>query len=180
MEIVRIGNKSISKERLYQIVDKIITMRKNGVSQQEAAERVGTHRTFVSRLENLGEIRKGRSIAFVAFPVENKKEIARLLNSYAVNFHLVMTERERLGFVRERNGIELLDAIMDWILKARGCDTVIIFASDKRGKLIEALVDCQVIRRDIGASPITEDVYIPLRDIRAIFEALQFAKEDQK
>ena len=153
MGIVRVGNKSIDKDRLYQIIDKIIDMRSKGVSQQDIADRIGTDRTFVSRLESLGEVRKGDSVAFVAFPVENKQEIIEILDRYGVNFHLVMTEEERLAFVDERSGRELLNSIMDWIVKARQCDTVVIFASDKRSKLIEALVDCQVIRKHIGASP---------------------------
>ena len=153
MDIVRVGNKSIDKDRLYQIIDKIIDMRSKGVSQQDIADRIGTDRTFVSRLESLGEVRKGDSVAFVAFPVENKQEIIEILDRYGVNFHLVMTEEERLAFVDERSGRELLNSIMDWIVKARQCDTVVIFASDKRSKLIEALVDCQVIRKHIGHLP---------------------------
>ncbi|MDD2573110.1 MAG: transcriptional regulator [Bacillota bacterium] len=177
MDIVRVGNKSINKDKLYQIIDKIIEMRSKGVSQQDVAGRIGTDRTFVSRLESLGEVRKGDSVAFVAFPVENKQEIIELLDSYGVNFHLVMTEEERLAFVGERSGTELLNSIMDWIVKARQCDTVVIFASDKRSKLIEALVDCQVIRKHIGESPITRDVFIPPQDIIEVMEALQYNRE---
>lgn len=180
INIVRIGNKSISKDKLYQIVNKVIAMRSNGVSQQEIAERIGTERTFISRLENLGEVRKGRSVAFVAFPVENKDEVTAVLNRYGVNFQLVMTERERLAFVEERSGTELLNSIMNWIVRGRQCDTIVIFASDKRSKMIEALVDCQVIRKHIGISPITEDVYIPLDDIEEVMESLQLIKEGQK
>ncbi|MGI6703892.1 MAG: transcriptional regulator [Clostridia bacterium] len=177
MDIVRVGNKSIDKDRLYQIIDKIIDMRSKGVSQQDIADRIGTDRTFVSRLESLGEVRKGDSVAFVAFPVENKQEIIEILDRYGVNFHLVMTEEERLAFVDERSGRELLNSIMDWIVKARQCDTVVIFASDKRSKLIEALVDCQVIRKHIGASPITRGVYIPSQDIIEVLNALQYNRE---
>lgn len=149
-------------------------LRSKGVSQQDIADRIGTDRTFVSRLESLGEVRKGESVAFVAFPVENKQEIIDVLNEYGVNFHLIMTEAERLDFVSQKSGTELLNCIMDLIIRARQCDTVVVFASDKRSKLIEALVDCQVIRRNIGTSPITRDVYIPPQDVIEILEALQY------
>ena len=179
MGIVRVGSKSIDKDKLHQIVDEIVDLRSRGVSQQEIADRIGTDRTFVSRLESLGEVRKGESIAFVAFPVKNKQEIIRLLDDYGVNFRLIMTEEERLAFVGEKSGTELLNSIMDLIVKARQCDTVVVFASDKRSKLIEALVDCRVIRRNIGISPITSDVYIPLQDIIEVMEALKYDGEGQ-
>ncbi len=179
INIVRIGSKAINKDKLYQTIDKIMELRSRGVSQQEIADRIGTDRTFVSRLESLGEVRKGESIAFVAFPVKNKQEITDILDRYGVNFYLIMTEDERLAFVREKTGTELLNSIMDLIVQARQCDTVVIFASDKRGKLIEALVDSQVIRRDIGTSPITRDVYIPSQDIIEVMETLQYNREEQ-
>ena len=92
INIVRIGSKAINKDKLYQTIDKIIEMRSKGVSQQEIADRIGTDRTFVSRLESLGEVRKGESIAFVAFPVKNKQEITGILDRFGVNFYLIMTE----------------------------------------------------------------------------------------
>ncbi len=180
MNIVRIGSKSISKDKIYQIIDEIMDMRSKGVCQQDIAQRFGTDRSFVSRLESLGEIRKGDSVAFIAFPVKNKQEIIRVLNDYGVNFHLIMTEEERLSFVGDRSGTELLNAIMDLIVKARQYHTVVVFASDKRSKLIEALIDCQVIKRNIGTSPITRDVYIPPQDVIEVLEALQYKREGQK
>ena len=179
MDIVRIGSKAINKDKLYQIVDKIMDLRSRGISQQDTADIIGTDRSFVSRMESLGEVRKGDRIGFVAFPVKNKDEIIKLLNHYGVNFYLVMTEQERLAFVRERSGTELLNTIMDLIVKARECDSIVIFASDKRAELIEALVDCQVIRKHIGESPITQDVHIPRQDIIEVMEALQNIKEEQ-
>ncbi len=180
MNIIRVGSKSINKDKLYQIIDEIMDLRSEGVSQQDIAERLGTDRSFVSRLESLGEVRKGDRIAFIAFPVKNKQQIIELLNRYGVNFHLIMTEEERLSLVGDSSGTELLNFIMDWIVKARQCDTVVVFASDKRSRLIEALVDCQVIKRHIGKSPITRDIYIPPQDITEILEALQQTREGQR
>ncbi len=52
INIVRIGSKAINKDKLYQTIDKIMELRSRGVSQQEIADRIGTDRTFVSRLES--------------------------------------------------------------------------------------------------------------------------------
>jgi hypothetical protein len=65
---------------------------------------------------------------------------------------------------------------MDLIARARQHDTIIVFASDKRSKLIEALLDCQVIRKDIGESPITKDVYVPLKEIGEILNILHLKR----
>jgi len=172
MNLIRIGNKTISKYKIHQIVDKILEKRCKGISQQDIAREIGIDRSFISRLESAGEIRKGENIAFVAFPVKNKKEITGLLDEYGVDFRIVMTEQERLSFVKERSGIELTNDIFDLIARVRQYDTLIVFASDKRGKLIETLVDCQVILKNIGISPITSDVYIPVNEIREVFNAI--------
>lgn len=172
MDLIRIGNKTVSRRKIYQVIDKIIDMRRKGISQQDIANRMGIDRSFVSRLESIGEVRKGDSIAFVAFPVKNKEEIMKLLDEYGVNFSLVMTEQERISFVEERSGAELINEIMDLIARARQCDTLVVYASDKRARLIEGLVDCQVIRRDIGESPITQDVYIPIDELRKVLDTI--------
>lgn len=176
MNFIRIGNKTISKDRIYQIIDDILDMRYRGISQQDVAEKIGIDRSFISRLESIGEVRKGESVGFVGFPIKNKEEVIQLLESYGVNFYLVMTEEERNLFVKEKSGLELLNSVMDLIARARQHDTIIVFASDKRSKLIEALLDCQVIRKDIGESPITKDVYVPLKEIGEILNILHLKR----
>ncbi len=174
MGLIRIGNKTISKHKIHQTIDRILEMRDGGMSQADTAREMGTDRSFISRLESLGEVRKGERVAFVAFPVENKDEINRLLDQYGVDFRLVMTEQERLAFVKDRSGIELTNDICELIARTRQHDILIVFASDKRGKLIKTLVDCCTILKDIGTSPITRDVYIPPEEVREILDAILF------
>ena len=67
MELVRIGDKVVSVPKIERAVREIIELRSKGISQQEVAEKFNTDRTFVSRLESIGEIRKGKRIAVVGF-----------------------------------------------------------------------------------------------------------------
>ena len=52
----------------------------------KSASRLGVDRTLVCRLESLGEIRKGRRLAVVGFPVLNKEEVRQALEREGVDF----------------------------------------------------------------------------------------------
>jgi hypothetical protein len=178
LRFIRIGNKTIDKEAIYETIDHILDLRCSGESQQEVADRIKVDRSFVSRLESIGEVRRGGSVAFVAFPVKNKDEILKVLENYGVEFHMVMSEEERLNFVQRRSGIELTNSIMELIALARRYDTIVVFTSDKRGKLIETLVDGRVIKRNIGKSPLTTDVYIQPEDIIEVLDTVFVTREE--
>ena len=75
MDLVRIGEKVISIPRINNKINEILQYRMLGMSQQEAADKLGGERTFISRLEGLGEIRKGQSIAAIGFPIKNRAEV---------------------------------------------------------------------------------------------------------
>ncbi|MCR4400242.1 MAG: hypothetical protein NUV35_05110 [Syntrophomonadaceae bacterium] len=79
VEFYRIQDKIVSRQKIEVAVTRILEMRARGLSQQEVADRLQVDRTFVSRLEGLGEIRKGASIAAVGFPIQNKDEIRAVL-----------------------------------------------------------------------------------------------------
>lgn len=72
MPLVRVGEKVIDRDKVDRVLDRLFELRQNGVSQAEAAARVGIDRSFVSRIENLGEVRKGKRVALIGFPVGNK------------------------------------------------------------------------------------------------------------
>ena len=74
--LLRVGEKIIDRDKIYKAVDDILEMRSRGLSQQEIANRIGLDRTAISRLETLGEVRKGGRIALVGFPIKNCEEIA--------------------------------------------------------------------------------------------------------
>ena len=162
MDLVRIGDKVISRIKIDNKVKEILELRMLGLSQQEAAERLGVERTFISRLEGLGEIRKGQSIAAIGFPIKNKMEVEKVLRAYGVEYCILMSEEERTEFVNDCSGVELSNKIMEIINKFRSFDTVIVMASDYRNRIARDLMDNKIIEIDIGKSPIKEDVIVNL------------------
>lgn len=160
MNLVRIGDKIISRDKILKTIDKILFMRSEGFSQQEIADRLDIDRSFVSRLENLGEIRKGERIALVGFPVANKEELTQVALELGVDFVYLLNDRERWQFVQEKSGIALLNDLMELISHMRDFDTVIFIGSDMRIRLVEAILGREVTSIEIGESPITEDKYV--------------------
>ena len=162
--------------KIEKTLKKALNMRVRGFSQQEVADRLQIDRTFVSRLEGIGELRKGQTIAFVGFPIANKDEIQQLLESEGCDFILIMNEQERLDFINQRNGKQMLDDLMDLTAQVRSYDTVICVGSDQRVKLIEGVLDNQVISVEIGSSPITEDKWVDPQQIRQILRSIKIAR----
>lgn len=173
MDLLRIGEKIISRKKMARLIDQILEMRSAGVAQQEIANRLGVDRTFISRLENLGEVRKGNRIAVVGFPIKNKDEIMDLLHREGIEFTLVMTEKERWDFVKKASGIELLNKIMNLLAEAKSFDVVIVIGSNQRIKIIEAILDKEVVGLEIGESPIEEDKYVDPLKIQEILSVVK-------
>lgn len=157
--LIRIGDKIINKQKIFDTIERMLDLRHNGLSQQETANQIGIDRTVVSRLETLGEIRKGGQIALVGFPIRNREELAAAAQEEGVDFILLLTEDERNRFVQEKSGAELFNEIMQIIARLRTYDIVIFIGSNMRIKLVEALLDKEVIGIQIGESPIAEDKY---------------------
>ena len=109
------------------------------------AARFEVDRTFVSRLEGLGAVRKGSSLAVIGFPVKNKEEILDLLAELGVDFSLIMTDDERWRFVQEKSGIELFNEVMSLVARVRTFDVVIFIGSRQRIRWSAALLDKEVV-----------------------------------
>jgi transcriptional regulator with XRE-family HTH domain len=142
-DLRRIGDKLVSRERIQRIVDEILSLRQAGLSQQDVAARIGTDRTFVSRLETLGEVRKGQSIALVGFPVANKEDILKVAREQGVDFTFVLDERERWAFLEGKSGIELFAEVVDLFERLRGHAIVIILGHNRPARIMAALVERQ-------------------------------------
>lgn len=177
MEIFRIQDKIISWPRVEKSLKKALLLRSRGFSQQEVADRLGMERTFISRLEGIGELRKGQSIACIGFPILNKEEINHLLESEGVDFIFLMTEQERQDLINNSNGKELLNKLMGWIAQSRSYETVILIGSDERLKLMEKIIDGQVISIEIGSSPITEDKWVDPAELKKILRTLKASRK---
>ena len=173
MDLIRIGDKLISIPRIEAIVKDMLALRQQGVSQQEVAKKYNTDRTFLSRLESLGEIRKGKTIALIGFPIKNIEEIKRISLEEGVDFTLLMTDKERWDFVYEKSGIELLNTIMTLLHKVRQYDVVIMLGSDKRLRLFQALLDKEVVPINIGKSQINQDICVDSDNLRKIIKTIK-------
>lgn len=170
--LLRIGDKIINRQKIYHAVDEMLELRSKGFSQQEIANRIGLDRTVISRLETLGEVRKGGRVALIGFPVQNCAELTEMARQEGVDFCLLLSEKERWEFVESKTGIELFNKIMEIISVLRAFDIVIIIGSNMRIKLIATMLDKDVIGVQIGESPIAEDKYVNPEDIRRIIQQL--------
>ena len=173
MRFIRIGNKLISTEKLNRIISTILELRVQGYSQSEVANRLNIDRPFISRLETLGEIRKGKRIAVIGFPIANKQELETMLIEEGVEYTLLLTDKERWEFVEGHNGVDLLNSIMKIIAELRAYDVVIAIASNYRINLCQTLLDKEVIGVEIGKSPIEEDKYVSVDEIRDIIKYIK-------
>lgn len=172
-ELVRVGDKLINRQKIDHSIDRILELRANGLSQQQVAAQIGVDRTFVSRLESLGEVRTGRSIALIGFPVENKDELAAVAVDEGLEFVLLMTNDERWQFVRDRTGLGLLNEAMALLAQVRRQDAVILIGSRQRNKLGRGLVDNEVYAIDLGESPITGDKWVDPQYLRSVIHELR-------
>jgi transcriptional regulator with XRE-family HTH domain len=173
MDFIRIGEKLISRERVIHMVDRILERRAAGESQQEAANELGVDRSFVSRLETLGEIRKGGKVALIGFPVSNKAELEEVCQSFGVDYCLLLTDQERWQLANESSGTDLINQLMQLMATIRSYDTVIFIGSNMRIHLAEALTDKQLISINIGESPIQGDRYVDPEVVSQILEGLR-------
>ena len=173
MDFVRIGDKVISLIKITNKVKEILKLRMLGLSQQEVAEKLGVERTFISRLEGMGEIRKGQSIAAIGFPIKNKTEVEEVLKNYGVEYFILMSEEERTSFVNDCSGVQLSEKIMELINKFRSFDSVVVMGSDYRNRIARELLDNKAIEIDIGKSPIKEDVNVNLNILIDILKTLK-------
>ena len=178
VNLVRIGEKVIDRQRIHRMVDRILELRASGLSQQDVAHELGVDRTLVSRLESLGEVRRGQRLGLVGFPVGNRQELEEVARSEGVDFVWLLTEDERRRFIGERSGAALLNDVMALIARARELDHLIFLGSDMRIRLVEALLGPdRVTGIQIGTSPITEDRYVEPEAIRQVIRQLRNARD---
>lgn len=170
MQVIRIGNKLISMEKINRLIDRVLQLRVEGYSQTEVANRLNIDRTFISRLEKIGEIRKGKRIAVIGFPIHNKEELEAMLLEEGVEFIFLMNDEERWKFVQGTNGVDLLNKIMEMITELRTFDVVVAIASNYRINLCQTLLEKEVVGVEIGKSPIEEDKYVSVDEIREIIK----------
>lgn len=172
--LLRIGEKIVNRQKIHHTIDEILDHRSHGLSQQETANRFGIDRTVISRIESLGEVRKGGRIALIGFPIKNCEDLTYTARQEGVDYILLLSERDRWKFVQDKSGVQLFNEIMEIIATLRSYDVVIILGSNMRIKLLEALLDKDVIGMQIGESPIADDKFVDPEDVRKLIRQLRF------
>lgn len=170
MDYIRIGEKVISVSKIDRIIDEILELRCRGYSQQEVSRTLNVDRTFISRLEGIGEVRKGGDIAVVGFPVENKDELYTELKKAGVDYILLMTEEERNNYIKDQGGKDLFNNMLEKISEVRKFQHCILIGSDMRVKLISTLLNNHIYLIDIGESPLHESVHV---DVDKVLEIIR-------
>ncbi len=171
MDFVRIGDKLIHRDRVVRAIDEMLSLRAQGLSQSEVASRLGTDRSFVSRLESIGEVRKGTSIAIVGFPIANKEETLRVAQEEAVDYTFLMTDRERWEFL-ERPGTEVFNEVMILAAEVRKHPTVIILGANRPAQFLQAMLDREVAVFRLDQVPGSQGRFDP-EEIRLVIRTLR-------
>ncbi|OPL10352.1 MAG: hypothetical protein AVO34_11240 [Firmicutes bacterium ML8_F2] len=155
--IFRIGEKMISLDRAVRMVEKALELREQGLSQQDTAGKLQLDRSFVSRLESIGEIRKGSRVAVIGFPIANRDELVDICQQYGLDFFLVLNNRERWDLVRDSKALDFFNKMLELVTRLRQFDTLILITSEKWFQLAEALLDIQIVYLTLGPTPIETD-----------------------
>jgi hypothetical protein len=172
LDLVRIGDKVVSHERIDRVVQEVLRLRAEGLSQGEVAERLRLDRSFVSRLESLGEVRKGRRVALVAFPVANAQEVRELAEQMGVERVLVWTDGERQAFLAALSGRELVDELLALVADLRQFDRTVLLASERWVRLGRALLGAEVVAVTLGPTPLARDQEIDLDALAELLHAV--------
>ena len=160
LETTRIGSKMVSRKKIDRVIDKLITLRSQGLSQQEVANRLGLERSFVSRIESVGEIRKGKKLAMVAFPVQNKDDINELCQNLGIDYVLLMNNEERWGLIHERSALDFFNIVVNIITELKQFDLIVLMTSENWKRVAEAFLDNEIVFWELGDSPLEHDCMI--------------------
>jgi hypothetical protein len=171
MRFFRIGDKIVSREKLVEQITGILRDRERGATQAETATSHGVERSFVSWLETLGEVRRGRRVALIAFPVANSDEVRALAEAHGVEFLLVMSQSERES-LEGSPGDQVFNRVLDTLATLKDFDVLVLLASDWRVGTIEKILGREVVAVTLGPSPLRHDVVVDLDQLDDILDGV--------
>lgn len=131
---IRIGDKVISLERARHLVERIFHLRSTGSTQQEVASLLGVERSFISHLEGLGEIRRGKQIALLGSSIKNPAQIEQQAKDLGIDL-IYLADGERAS-MRE---------ILSIIAQVKGLDFVVFLGSQDEAFLLERIIDTRIV-----------------------------------
>ena len=170
-EMVRIGGKVISRDKLYGAIDQMLLDRSRGATQADVARVAGVSRSFVSNLETLGEVRHGARIAIIAFPVSNGDEIRELAQQYSLDFVLIFSQNERAQAETGDAG-HIMNQLLDTLVELNDYSAVVVLASDWRVQTMKRLLDSDVIGIELGKSPLHDDIAVDIAHLRSVLSGI--------
>jgi hypothetical protein len=171
MRFFRIGDKIVSREKLVEQITGILRDRERGSTQADTARSHGVERSFVSWLETLGEVRRGRRVGLVAFPVANGDEVRALAQAHGVEFLLVMSQSERES-LEGSPGDQVFNRVLDTLATLKDFDVLVLLASDWRVGTIEKILGREVVAVTLGPSPLRHDVVVDLDELDDILDGV--------
>lgn len=171
MRFYRIGDKVVSREKLFDALDEILGDREAGATQEEVARAHGVQRSFVSFLESLGEVRRGARVALVGFPLANAAEVRALAEEIGVDFTLVFSQEERED-IESAPAREVFNRLLETLATLRDYDVVVLLASDWRIELIERILGAEVVSMPLGHTPLRSDVSVDIAELRSVLEGV--------
>lgn len=171
MRFYRIGDKVVGHDKLVERIEAILADREGGATQNEAAADHGVDRSFISWLETLGEVRRGKRVAVIAFPVSNVAEVRSVCDERGVEMAMIISQAEREGFEAGRAD-DVFNLVLDTLADLKDFDVVIILASTKRTGAIEKILGREVIARSLGSSPLRHDVAVDLDELSDLLDAV--------
>jgi len=145
--------------------------RERGATQADAAKSHGVERTFVSWLENLGEVRRGRRVALIAFPVANGDEVRALAEDRGIDLTLIMSQAEREG-LEGAPADQVFNQVLDTLATLKDYDVLVLLASDWRVGTIEKILGREVVAVTLGPSPLRHDVTVDLAELADILDGV--------
>ena len=115
--IFRVGEKLISLDKAVRLIERTLELREQGVSQQEVARKLQLDRSFVSRLESVGEIRRGNRVAVIGFPLLNTAELIAICRAYGLDFYLLLNNQERWDLVRDKQALDFFNSMLELVAR---------------------------------------------------------------
>lgn len=164
--MIHIGEKVIDRARIDRMIDELLRLRSEGLSQQDVASRLNLDRSFVSRVESVGEVRRGGKVALIGWPVANREEIVKVAEEEGCDFIMVMTDAERRQFLRSRRGMDLLNQIFSIVGELRSYDTVIVMGSDYWIELAQSMLGRELVPMSLKQTSIGDNRHIDPEKVR--------------
>ncbi len=171
MRFFRIGDKIVSREKLVEQITGILRDRERGATQADTAATHGVERSFVSWLETLGEVRRGRRVALIAFPVANGDEVKALAQARGVEFILVLSQSERES-LEGAPADQVFNRVLETLATLKDFDVLVLLASDWRIGTIEKILGREVVAVNLGPSPLRSDVAVDLKELEDVLDGV--------